>query len=316
MKKGTQFENLTAEVFSILCRSAAGSCVERNVFMMGSDGKRQIDVKMTTNIGPISVTTIIECRDYKGILDVTHVDGLHSVMQDVLANQAILVTRKGFSSKAKRKAARLGILLFTLDEARKLNWDCQIQLPISICEISIDGFRPSFRFHVQERSVTIPIENTFLVNDRDILSEIRDIATKTSGEEELSAAINELCKGDGKFVRDQRGDKMLIEDLKIDYSLTRRYFFGFIHDLSWVYVLDDVATLKRTIVFKSENFPLDYYAFPEFSTPIDFPGVPLISFQVILKGDFVREGSSLNVTELSRGDKMSFEIRDGRWRKR
>ena len=81
-----------------LVNSAAKLFVSMNIMkkdLYGQDGKRQIDILMTADLRPFKVKTIVGCRDYGKILDVTHIDGLHSKMQDVGAHQAAIVTRKG-----------------------------------------------------------------------------------------------------------------------------------------------------------------------------------------------------------------------------
>jgi hypothetical protein len=73
-----------------------------------------------TQVSSLSILTIVECKDVNKNLDVQYVDALHSKMQDVNANKAVLVARKGFSKTAIQKAKRVGITLCTAMEAKQL----------------------------------------------------------------------------------------------------------------------------------------------------------------------------------------------------
>ncbi len=103
MRPGDEFERLAERIFKIMT-AGPGVTVERDVQMPGADGPRQVDVLVRSSVGPIELTTIIECRDSKRKLNLTSVDGFHSKMQDALASKRVLVSRKGFSSKATQKA--------------------------------------------------------------------------------------------------------------------------------------------------------------------------------------------------------------------
>src|SRR5690606_23782735 len=113
-------------IFKKLIKNPAYENVEHNVKLNGSDGTRQIDVLVSSESVGIKFLTIIECRDFKNKLSISSIDGFHSKLVDVKANKGIIISRKGFSSKAISKAKRLGISLCTADETEKEGWQSLI----------------------------------------------------------------------------------------------------------------------------------------------------------------------------------------------
>jgi hypothetical protein len=73
VKVGQPYEDLVELIFRAII-DKRNSSVERNVMLDGADGPRQIDVLVRSSVGPIDLVTIIECKDYKKIIDVTTID--------------------------------------------------------------------------------------------------------------------------------------------------------------------------------------------------------------------------------------------------
>jgi len=96
---------------------------------------RQIDVLVTHVHANIEYKTIIECRDFTGKLNVTHVDSFCSKITDVKANKGIIVSRKGFSKTAIRKASRLGIGLCIVDGADTVLKEMALELPMVVVTV-------------------------------------------------------------------------------------------------------------------------------------------------------------------------------------
>ena len=117
---GSQFEILLQEIYSVLVSNEQFTQVERNVQLPGLDGPRQIDVLITSQVAGMPLKTVVECRDHNRILDVTAIDAFQSKLVDVSANKGVLVSRKGFSGTAKKKAKRVGITLCTAADARNI----------------------------------------------------------------------------------------------------------------------------------------------------------------------------------------------------
>jgi hypothetical protein len=61
---GKSFENLTKIIFDSLSIDRNFIKVEQNIWLDGPDGKRQIDILMTADLGAVKVKTVIECRYY------------------------------------------------------------------------------------------------------------------------------------------------------------------------------------------------------------------------------------------------------------
>jgi hypothetical protein len=101
-RPGAAFERLCAAVQSKL---DPGSKVRWNEKLNG----RQIDATVRGRIGSSDVLVIVECREYKDVLGIDHVDQLDSVREEVGASKAILVARVGFTAPALAKAAKVGI---------------------------------------------------------------------------------------------------------------------------------------------------------------------------------------------------------------
>ena len=104
------------------------------------------------NVAGLNLLTIIECRDYAKRLDITHVDALHSKMQDVNANKAVLISRKGFSKKAINKANRLGITLCTLNNPDIELADIGLEIPIHCTHVAKIRVMPSFTVRARMNS--------------------------------------------------------------------------------------------------------------------------------------------------------------------
>lgn len=137
---GIKFEKLAESIFNKLLKNPAYEKVEHNVKLKGAEGERQIDLLITSESFGIKFKTVIECRDFKNKLSISSIDGFHSKLLDVKANKGILISRKGFSSKAISKANRLGISLCTADETEDNGWQSLIDLPILIEQLSLIEF--------------------------------------------------------------------------------------------------------------------------------------------------------------------------------
>jgi restriction endonuclease Mrr len=133
---GKEYEKMVMSVYSTLCSKEIFSEVSHNVLLDGPDGPRQIDVLVVHEHAKVKYTTIIECKDYRGKINVTHVDSFTSKLLDVKASKGILVCRNGFSKTALQKARRLGIELCLIDNAEKLLKGLIVEVPVVLSVIS------------------------------------------------------------------------------------------------------------------------------------------------------------------------------------
>jgi Restriction endonuclease len=140
VKPGEDLEVLVERIMGLLTQGESATSVERDVQVEGPDGSRQVDVLVHSRVGPLAIDTVIECKDYAGKVNVMAVDALHSKMQDLQANKAVLVARKGFSKTAAQKAARLGISLFRADMLDNVPGAVH-QVPVHIRQLRQAGFK-------------------------------------------------------------------------------------------------------------------------------------------------------------------------------
>lgn len=170
---GIKFEKLAESIFNKLVKNPAYEKVEHNVNLKGADGERQIDLLITSESFGIKFKTVIECRDFKNKLSIAQIDGFHSKLLDVKANKGILISRKGFSTKAISKANRLGISLCTADETEDNGWQSLIDLPILIEQLSLIEFEINAQ-HDQNVKGKISKEAILKINNIDIVQLINE----------------------------------------------------------------------------------------------------------------------------------------------
>lgn len=77
---------------------------------------REVDASIRIRVGSTPMLITIECRDRKGIEDVTWIEQVAQKKVDIGAAITIAVSTAGFSSGATRKAAAIGIQLRTLSK--------------------------------------------------------------------------------------------------------------------------------------------------------------------------------------------------------
>lgn len=287
MKKNTGkvFESLTKEVFDVLTSNTSYTNVEADVKLPGPDGDRQIDVLVTSDIAGIQVRTIIECRDYNKRLDVTHIDGLHSKMQDVAAQKAVFVTRKGYSKNASNKAKRIGISLCTLHKAKDELQNIGFQIPFIVTVIEILDFEHNFQatFGADEE---INMLDDIKFNDapvgeifRDALIDgtisYDDIGSKQSWHPENLQDEVSLQFGNGK--------RHAASKINFNYSISLSYYFGYLHDLENTITLINQSEENANVIFRLSDLLEFDEQFSRYSTLEDIPHIPeTVSVKVCL----------------------------------
>ena len=132
---GIAFEEITKRIFERLVRNPNYEKVRHNVVLDGKYGKRQIDVLLENKIFGLDFLTIIECKDHNRKLSIKYIDEFSSKLNDVNANKGILVSRKGFSTQAIKKAKDYGITLCTINDFESADWLPRIDYPIIFEEL-------------------------------------------------------------------------------------------------------------------------------------------------------------------------------------
>lgn len=282
MSKAVEFEKLTADIFYILRNNPNYETVEHNVTLPGKDGRRQIDVLLKGKIGPIEILTIVECKDYNKIVNVTVIDELHSKMEDVNAHKAVLVARKGFSKQAIRKAKRVGITLCTVHKAKSEKWEIPIELPVVIEQITPELI-PQFKLQINQIQ-TFNNDALSKINDMDILDEFKNmwnndsfkILIKNKNEEYEWQPENITSP---YFIRNIDEKKIFLKDVKFRYKIIKSYYFGYINELENSKALQFIIEGKTNLIYKTAEL-LDYEkTFQKFNTPKQLPNIEIFALR-------------------------------------
>jgi hypothetical protein len=286
MRSGDEFERLTERIFKIMT-AGPGVSVERNVQMPGVDGPRQVDVVVRSSVGPISLTTIVECRDHGRRLNVTAVDGFHSKMQDVRASKGVIVARRGFSSKAIQKARRLGITIMVADRLTSLR-QTAFDVPVHIHELQQVGLKAHVRMQFGA-ATTVMTDAIWKVNDLDVRRLMRDEMLQDPWAAERVAGRHTWQAKELKppyFIRDVEGRAWEFEHLTLTYEVEERHFFGYLSEVDDVIHLWDEVEKKSSVFLPAEIVAFDYPSrFAQFSRVEDLPVKPKLSFPAVVLPD-------------------------------
>jgi len=241
---GDDFEDLSKELLDLIVAEEPNMKIEGpKVFLEGPEGKREFDLVIRTIAFEQEYLTVIECRDYKKTrLDVTHLDGFHSKMIDIGASKGVLVTRKGFSNKARQKAKRLGISLFLAGDKDTIATDLLkegLGVPILVSEVRAVsvGFRSFDYTHKgsEHGSSEIKLQLSMRMNDAHPISIVRDaileqvIEAETCTEGFLWDPAKELKEA---WIRDTSGNKHPVNSFELFVRiLSVEHYFGYLHNL-------------------------------------------------------------------------------------
>ena len=105
-KAGDEYQNIVAAVQRALDPDAA---VRVGVWVLGPDGRRDLDVEVRGTLNGIPYLTQIECKDWSYPVGILVIDALDSKRRDLGADTAVVFSNSGFTEPAVRKAARVGI---------------------------------------------------------------------------------------------------------------------------------------------------------------------------------------------------------------
>lgn len=301
MKKGTSFEILTKTIFEKLLGNSQYETVEHNVKLTGKDGPRQIDVLILAKVAGMEIKTIIECKDYKSKISVGTVDALHSVMLDVNANKAVLVSTKGFSSTAVKKAKRLGISLFTAHEALKDDWAIDIEIPILVKEIIPTQVNPTFKAFFQKGD-SFHRDSSYVINDKNILDLFKNQWNETSSlvsdfknGESYTFVANDISAP--FYMRNSVGSKLYLDEFSVSYKVEVKYYYGYLNEQENTQVLNDVIENKTNIFFDFNSIFNYQDKLLVSETPL-FPDNLALTVDCIAMPDFKFNGGNLNIEKV------------------
>ncbi|MAO38663.1 MAG: hypothetical protein CMK70_00015 [Pseudohongiella sp.] len=288
MKPGRKFEHLAAEVFSAISANRPNETVTHDVLLPSPDGPRQIDVLIEGKVGPFSVKTIIECKDYNKNVNVIAVDSLHSKAQDVNAQKAVLVARKGFTNGAKKKAKRLGIALCTLHSMEHEAWKFDLEIPIIITEYSCVKYAPIFLFKFSDSENQ---EDTVIVNgtpfirmpeDKTIRSE--DIpfnkilanywnSNEIDCDEGTTRHVADPHLTDSQWISFPDGRCANLIDTKIMMTLVKKYYLGYANSIKSAKYINYIEEDRRDVLFDPSELSDYQKTFSMYTKLGDLPNV-------------------------------------------
>lgn len=287
VRSGDPFEELVGRIFTILATDESAS-VELDVQLEGHDGPRQIDVLVRSSVGPVDLLTIVECKDFDRRIDVTKVDALQSVLQDVNASKGVLVSRKGFSRTAIRKAKRIGMALLRADDLSNLP-GIVLDVPVAVRELGQVQLGVDLEVFL-EGGTSIEKMAFVRLNDEDLPTLLREellddpqVFGKVGGRHEWDAS----ALAPPYFIRDAAGNKWeLAAAPAISYSLRERHYFGYLSDLETIMFLHDEVKDESQVLMPAEALTFGYDKwFSQFDGPEQFPVKPELTVAVLVLPD-------------------------------
>ena len=303
---GVQYEALLHEIFTVLAADDQFTRVERNVQLPGHAGPRQIDVLITSQVVGMPLKTIVECRDHNRILDVTAIDAFQSKLVDVGASKGVLVSRKGFSGTATKKAKRVGITLCTASNAAEILLSLGQQIPIVVTEIAVLFSNLRGRLALQA-ATTFDRSAIFTVNDKWIPDVFR---------EEVLLGIFK-CPLQGStiswspqsipaphFIRDASRGMHTIEGLEFSVTVNASHFFGHINDLPEVVALHNQAEGSTHVILKSEDIPNFKQRLVQYSDLSQIPRVNPVSLVSVMIPT-VAPSSTFSAKNVATGERLT-----------
>lgn len=163
-------EHLAEQIYSELLDFAT---VKWNDHIYGhiSESPRQIDVSIRWKFNGTERLTIVQVKDWKKRPDVNDVGSFAAVVDDVRASQGIIVSRVGFSKRARTYARNRGIQLHSLHDAESIHWRKNLTVPILWTEWSV-AFNVQIVGHFEELDV-VDLRNLRGANNTSIWEQFR-----------------------------------------------------------------------------------------------------------------------------------------------
>lgn len=276
---GKQFEALLHDIYTALVSNEQYSSVERDVQLDGHDGPRQIDVLIRSQVAGMPLKTVIECRDFNKRLDVTAVDAFQSKLVDVGANKGVLVSRRGFSGTAIKKAKRVGVTLCTASNAAEILSSLGMQIPVVLIEVEplVQNFRGIMHL---EAGNTFRNSDVFIINDTSISTLFREEVLQGIFKCPLISGVitwvPQLIQPP-YFIRDINGKAHFFKEIEFPITLTVTHYFGHINDLPEAYALHNQAEGSTHVFIKTEDIPNAKQRLAQYRDPALIPRVNAVS---------------------------------------
>lgn len=262
--KWQKFEDLVTEIQKVLSPDAI---VTPNDKIPGKSGiERQIDISVRAKVGEFELLMIIDCKDYKSRIDINTVEQVRGLAEDVRANKAALVSFKGYTDGAKKRAQESGIDLYRLIDTGDHPWQAKILVP-TICEVTIIK---SYRIGIEvnspgpfEISADADFRTLKLYNkERKLLGEVEELITQKWSTGDFPFQ-NDTITGfefveNPVFIKNDSYGMFYQMDIKADLILETKRFLGQV-SLTQARGLHNDITGRSSIVsnLQTESIELD-----------------------------------------------------------
>ena len=308
-KAGLDFEELVRDLFNELAKGDHFTSVEGpGVFLEGKDGKREFDVVLKSKAADIEMLTVIECKDYSRKVNVTTIDGFLSKLQDINANKGVLVSRKGFSRKAVRKAQRCGISLYVVprynhDEIARGISEFGFSHPVVISVIN-DWNVSTTAVVKANTTITLNKNSLLRINDLDLNELLRNAVFTEQiviDQTNCMQTITPYEADSAPWVRDINGDVVEFQEAFLDVQIKEAsHYFGYLGQLPNTKTMVDIIKKKKTTFFQSEDINLgecmEYFS--KYSNLSDIPHVGALSFKCLTIPKAINEIKNLRVSQI------------------
>ena len=117
MPDWSKFEKTVSKIQEALSPEAK---VQHNEKIIGKSGrKRQIDVTLRQKIGHHEILIAVECKDLSRKVDIKGIEEAEGLFDDVQAHKKVIVSAKGFTNSAIRRAESFDISLYRLIDTNR-----------------------------------------------------------------------------------------------------------------------------------------------------------------------------------------------------
>lgn len=255
MKDGRVFETEVAEFYRLAVSNNPNSVVTQNRRISGPDGDREFDVVIQTQVADITLTTVIECKDYGRLVNVTTVDAFASKLDDIRAAKGVLVSRKGFTQSALDKAKRLNISACTLDRASVIAKDSELNLPVLFRKVAFGPMSLGFELATAGSAKSVRFDANSLVCDTGIMQIVSALDPEIILREKLVVVdLSKLWPGRELWIRDTEGNRVPLASSTLRFEINSPVFFGYLSDLpSSMYKRDEISS-DTTLTFNFADF--------------------------------------------------------------
>ena len=180
-KRTNKFQKLIVLIQNSLTNT--GKLTESMMLTDSTTGEeREVDIVVEGNFNGIDVILGIECTSRKNPLDIIYMDSMIEKHRFLPTNKLIIVSTKGFTKRAEKKASLNSIETITLEDAKTKEWEYYLNnltnLHLGQFSYKIISGDITFVDHVQlNNSANIWESTIFILEGRDDPIKFSDFIT-------------------------------------------------------------------------------------------------------------------------------------------